>query len=344
VKVFLSWSGDLSRDMAIALHDWLPCVIQTLNPYVSAKDIHKGDRWLIEVSKELEKAAFGILCITPDNLDKPWLHFEAGALSKSVDTSRVIPLLLGVHVSDVEGPLAQFQAASVERNEMRDLLVSLNSAAESPLPDAVLESSFTKWWPDLEDKLAALEERAKSARQRQGMAVGPSLTNNQIGDILNRILEAVRSQQPLLRATAEAISPDHIGGIIRQALYLDDPRIVLRATRKRWVPPERPVQVAITLRQARVVAKALREITAIGSLQPLTTNLSQDYHSLTPDGRGLIPTLLHADSEGRLSISDAGAVFVSSVERLLEETDRGDDTVIYVEPMNGIAEIPRFFT
>lgn len=93
MKVFISWSGDVSRRAAMALKDWLPNVIQTVDPFVSSENIQKGARWFTDVGAELEAAKFGIICLTPDNLTAPWLLFEAGALSKSLSQSRVSPLL-----------------------------------------------------------------------------------------------------------------------------------------------------------------------------------------------------------------------------------------------------------
>lgn len=101
MKVFISWSGEVSRRVAIVLRDWLPSVIQSLEPYVSSEDIDKGTRWSTDISRELDQSSYGILCVTRENLQAPWLNFEAGALSKSVDKSRVSPFLFSVKRSEI---------------------------------------------------------------------------------------------------------------------------------------------------------------------------------------------------------------------------------------------------
>src|SRR3954469_2311912 len=80
MKIFLSWSGKTSREVAQAFHDWLPFVIQAVKPFISTGDIDKGKRWTDVLASELNETGYGILIVTPDNLDKPWLHFEAGAI------------------------------------------------------------------------------------------------------------------------------------------------------------------------------------------------------------------------------------------------------------------------
>ena len=82
MKVFISWSGNISLKVALIFRDWLPSVIQSIEPYVSSEDIDKGARWSTDIAKELENSTFGILCVTKENLEAPWLSFEAGALSK----------------------------------------------------------------------------------------------------------------------------------------------------------------------------------------------------------------------------------------------------------------------
>jgi hypothetical protein len=156
MKVFLSWSGEASKEAATSLYHWLPTVIQTVKPYMSAENIDKGERWSVDIAKQLEETHFGIICVTPENKEAPWILFEAGALSKSMDRARVSPLAFGVSASDfTNSPLLQFQFTLFKKDDFRRLLVSINEAApeaEKLQPD-ILGRSFERGWKELEDDI-----------------------------------------------------------------------------------------------------------------------------------------------------------------------------------------------
>jgi TIR domain len=95
MKIFIGWSGAKSKLLAKALYDWLPNVLQNVEPYMS-EEIEKGTSWASEIGNEVQNSDFGLCCITRDNLTAPWLHFEAGALSKVVDKSYVVPILFDI--------------------------------------------------------------------------------------------------------------------------------------------------------------------------------------------------------------------------------------------------------
>jgi len=84
--------------------------------------------------------------------------FEAGALSKQVGDSRVIPFLVGLKPTDLTFPLAQFQAVRADKAGAHSLVRSINNAVESSerLDGARLDASFEKWWRDLEKRIKAL--------------------------------------------------------------------------------------------------------------------------------------------------------------------------------------------
>jgi hypothetical protein len=155
MELFISWSGERSKTFAQKLAQWIPDVIQSVKPFVSADDIEKGARWSTVIAERLEKADFGIICITRDTIDSRWLNFEGGALSRrfgaEVDTP-VATLLLDIsNPSDVPQPLGQFNATvASDGDDMRKLLGAINArAGEASLDPERLDRAFTKEWPSL---------------------------------------------------------------------------------------------------------------------------------------------------------------------------------------------------
>ena len=139
MKVFISWSGERSRHMALILKDWLPMALQHVEPWMSDEDIEAGGRWATSIGNELQNSHIGIVCVTGDNLTSDWLHFEAGALSKSLDESAVIPALLDIDVQAVSGPLAQFQAKKMDMDGVMDIDNGMNSLDSMPVSSSKMQ-------------------------------------------------------------------------------------------------------------------------------------------------------------------------------------------------------------
>ena len=77
MRMFISWSGDVSERIAKIISDWIPDVLQSIEPFYSNENIRKGDHWPLEIARILSKTNVGILCLTQDNLDSPWLLFNS---------------------------------------------------------------------------------------------------------------------------------------------------------------------------------------------------------------------------------------------------------------------------
>ena len=191
MKVFISWSGVISHEIAEALNEWLPCVLQEVKPFLSSEHIHKGAPWFEEIGEQLGETSFGILCLTPHNLESSWILFEAGALSKQVtNKTRVIPLVLGLSPSDLKPPLSNFNGATISKGELHKLIRSLNDGLnEKALDKSKLDIIFEKWWPDLETKLKQAEESLDRAKAGN-LASPPSRTTE---DMLGELLELTRN-------------------------------------------------------------------------------------------------------------------------------------------------------
>ena len=152
MKVFISWSGDRSKQVAEAFKKYLKCIIQQIDPWLSSADIKSGKRWGPQLADQLKDANFGLVCLTAENLLEPWIHFEAGALSK-LEQSYLLTFLLDIPPSQIIGPLSEFQHTTNDRSRIEAMLKEMNSLCESPLPDDVLSLSIDKWWADLEKNL-----------------------------------------------------------------------------------------------------------------------------------------------------------------------------------------------
>jgi hypothetical protein len=199
----------------MVLKEWLPSVIQTIEPYVSSQDIDKGARWSTDIAKELEDSSFGIVCITQENVQDAWLNFEAGALSKSVEKSRVCPFLFGVKRASVKGPALQFQSTVFEEDDVKKLLHSINSAMDTPcLEEGRLDSIYEVWWPKLKEKLDLLTgERDQQTEKTEQEQLGDSTST----EVLEEILELTRSQQRLLNSPEVLLPREYVEHVFKEA-------------------------------------------------------------------------------------------------------------------------------
>ena len=148
MKVFLTWSGSLSKKVAMVLRDWIPTVIPSATPWISSENIDKGARWAVELARQLEETSFGIICVVPGNQNAPWLNFEAGALSKSFGESRISPFLIGLESNQIPSTISQFQCTVYDEEDLLRLAHSINkSMASNNVTEKQIERSFRVCWP-----------------------------------------------------------------------------------------------------------------------------------------------------------------------------------------------------
>jgi len=217
MKIFLSWSGELSHKIAIELRDWLPFVIQSVQPYVSSEDIDKGTRWSIDIAKELEDSSFGILCVTPQNLEAPWINFEAGALSKAFNNSNVSPFLFGLKPSDLKkSPLLQFQSTLYDKKDFVKLVLSINNVlGKDKLDEVKLKKTFDVWWENLKGKLDSYLPEASQATAQT--ANSEQLNDTIKNDALEEILELTREQFKMLRNPEAILPAEYLSFVLKNA-------------------------------------------------------------------------------------------------------------------------------
>jgi len=197
MKVFISWSGERSHAVALSLKNFIGDIIQSVTPFVSDEDITSGERWNVRIKEELQENQYGILSITSDNKEAPWLLFEAGALSNSTHNIPVVPFLFDVEPSEMTGsPLLQFQAAFYYKKEHVWKLVSdINDACgENKLDSDRLKRAFDRCYDEFE---SALKEAVPESNEPKEAEFDKTHA------ILEELLDLTRGNQKLLSSESQ---------------------------------------------------------------------------------------------------------------------------------------------
>lgn len=196
MNIFISWSGDRSRLIAESIRVWLPKVMQSVKPWMSDQDISAGARWLTEVASTLNTTSIGLICVTPENQHNPWLLFEAGALSKTLEQTCVCPIVFEMTPGQLDGPLTQFQANNLDRIGIGKVLTTINSGlGDRRLEAQQLDEILDVWWPKLEEKLQAIPN-----------AIAPTAirtTGDQLEELLALSREQLRRENIRIEASNE---------------------------------------------------------------------------------------------------------------------------------------------
>ncbi len=215
MKVFISWSGLLSQKIAELLKNWLEQCIQSIEAFYSSEDIEKGDLWNAKVTSELRDTNFGIVCLTKDNINAPWIHFEAGALSKMLD-SRVATLAINIPFSDIKGPLSTFQATKIEKDDMYKLLKAINNAQDKPLTEEKLKNTFEAFWGKFENDFMEIISQETEKEDKK------STPKINVAETVEEILQLVRSQNAMINSSTKIIPHEYFEDMMQRAIHRND--------------------------------------------------------------------------------------------------------------------------
>lgn len=188
MKVFISWSGEVSKAFATEVKWWLGQVLHPIEPWMSDSDISPGDRSLSEIEDGLNGAQFGILCVTRENQTSPWLNFEAGAISKEVNGEKlkVVPIMIDMTKAAelTQSTISQFQAIKTEREDFDKLAHTINRLSKSPRKTDQLDDALRTYWDQFKARLEAVPA-----------AAGPVKARRDTEDMIEETLEIVRGMQ-----------------------------------------------------------------------------------------------------------------------------------------------------
>jgi hypothetical protein len=115
------------------------------------------------------------------NLSSEWILFEAGALSKSMLDAKVIPLLFGLELGDLSGPLSQFQALKIDQKGIMDVITAINAVSETKASETTINQLVPAIWSQLQQKIDSIPGKAPA-----GKHIRPN------GEILEELVSQVR--------------------------------------------------------------------------------------------------------------------------------------------------------
>jgi hypothetical protein len=151
--VFISWSGGASRMMAEGLRSFLELALARCTPWVSSVDIEAGTKWTEELRAKIKSAGYCVVCVTSENVTKPWINYEVGAIREGFE-KRTSPWLLDIKPEQLEKlPLSSVQGTSTSKEDTYKLICEINKILPDPHPGTAIEEQFKVHWNRLEKSL-----------------------------------------------------------------------------------------------------------------------------------------------------------------------------------------------
>lgn len=192
MKVFISWSGEQTKDLAHALKEFLDTVFAGhVHTFMSDADVAPGDRFLAAINSNLDLSDLGLLLVTRTNQSAPWLLFEAGALAGKSEKGSVIPILVDLERVDLRAPLSQFQnVIGASSADFEKLWARIHADSGGALSQRALGILLKEAWPALREAVAA----AAAAARPEGTPRASRSTEDMLGEILLAVNALVRRE------------------------------------------------------------------------------------------------------------------------------------------------------
>jgi len=191
VKVFISWSGNRSEAVAKALKNLIESVLPDVEGWLSSENLTPGTLWTPALLSQIARASYGILCLTSENVDRPWILFEAGGLSASIQGRSVCPYLLDLSPPNLKQPLSLLNTVAANKDGTFALLRAINRQRKgaTPFSDGYLRGIFCKFWPIFDRELNRARKMAPNIVPLQ------ELKNKAIEDIVRKLVEMLSMTQ-----------------------------------------------------------------------------------------------------------------------------------------------------
>ncbi|MGV9206255.1 MAG: toll/interleukin-1 receptor domain-containing protein [Promethearchaeia archaeon] len=200
MNVFLSWSGDESKEFARIFSEWLPLIFQNIKIFYSEDDISKGEFWTSRLRQELQTNDTGIIFLTKDNMNNPWILFEAGALTNGIGKGKITPILFDFEIKELNNPLNLFNVAKFQQEDIYKLLKSINKdLGDNGITEKQLETYFNRFWKDINDNISRIQKEYKNTDSAE----------SQPKDQTELIEESLTNQKEIIKYLSQKEAPDY---------------------------------------------------------------------------------------------------------------------------------------
>ena len=198
MRIFIGWSGEIGRNVALILGRWLKALFPDIEISTPLDDIMPSWVFVLQDADELKTADYGLICVTKDSVQSSNLYFRAGALSANVDY--FTSFLFDVVLSELDASLRAFQSVTDSKDDLWNFVLELasilnkNRTENSINPDN-LKKMFDLIYPALREELDELHTSQKNTDRRESWS-------NEINRKLDAILYAVTSGESKSGANA----------------------------------------------------------------------------------------------------------------------------------------------
>lgn len=159
-KIFLSWSKSKSKAYAEIFRDLAINVLGLLskNIFISSQSISNGEDWWIEIKDALESSEFGIVFVTDENYNNPWLNYESGILQARFQKNSLLPISTTGDAKKIlqeSVPLTKFQFTNAidDKRLMSNLLVNIADRMSIDVDKKNIDSKLNNYWTEYYQKI-----------------------------------------------------------------------------------------------------------------------------------------------------------------------------------------------
>lgn len=184
MNIFLSWSKEESKQYAAIFKKELSKLFTDDSFFMSDQDIGSGSISTDKIQESLAESNYGFLFVTDENANEAWLNYEAGALSKGIKSSHIVPIgFNGLEMQYLSSPLRNFQGFTFNEEKFRKTIKELNKQTKTHYNEAVLELVLDELWDKISSEVKKIEQNYKKNKNKS-----PKKSRNDIDDKLNLII------------------------------------------------------------------------------------------------------------------------------------------------------------